>query len=64
MSIERDISKAHDEEARHRIAARLDEIEKAVADLKTPLSFADQLYVLRDPVAMVRRRLSETPPAA
>jgi hypothetical protein len=39
-------------------------IERAVHEIKTPLSFADQLYVLRDHVAMVRRRLDESPPAA
>jgi len=30
-----------------------------VNDLKTPPSFGDQLYVLRDHVAAVRRRLEE-----
>jgi hypothetical protein len=39
-------------------------IERAVHEIKTPLSFAGQLYVLRDHVAMVRRRLDESPPAA
>ena len=29
----------------------------AVNDIKTPLSYADQLYVLREHVSMVRRRL-------
>ena len=37
--------------------ARLDEISRAVTELRTPASFADQLYVLRDHVAAVRRRL-------
>ena len=36
---------------------RLDEISRAVSELRTPPSFADQLYVLRDHVAAVRRRL-------
>jgi hypothetical protein len=44
-------------EARERISKRLEEIEHAVEALKTPLSFADQLYVLRDHVSSVRRRL-------
>jgi len=39
------------------ITKRLDAIEKAVNDLKTPLSFADQLYVLREHVNLVRGRL-------
>ena len=44
-------------EMRQRIGKRLDEIEHAVNDLKTPLSFADQLYVLREHVGLVRGRL-------
>jgi len=39
------------------VHARLDEIASAVSELRTPPSFADQLYVLRDHVAAVRRRL-------
>jgi TRAP transporter TAXI family solute receptor len=58
MAIEREmLSGERTPEARARIGKRLDEIEHAVEDLKTPLSFADQLYVLRDHVASVRRRL-------
>jgi TRAP transporter TAXI family solute receptor len=58
MAIEREIiSGERTPEARARIAKRLDEIEHAVEEMKTPLSFADQLYVLRDHVASVRRRL-------
>jgi len=64
MSIEREMMTARSDEQRQEIAHRLDEIQRAVADLKTPLSFADQLYVLRDHVANVRRRLDEPPPAA
>ena len=44
-------------EARARIGERLDAISRAVSELRTPPSFADQLYVLRDHVAAVRRRL-------
>ncbi|HWM87759.1 MAG TPA: TAXI family TRAP transporter solute-binding subunit [Kofleriaceae bacterium] len=61
MAIERDILQAPTSEAREemreKIHARLDEIEDAVNTIKTPLSFADQLYVLREHVSMVRRRL-------
>jgi TRAP-type uncharacterized transport system substrate-binding protein len=42
---------------RDNIAKRLDAIEKAVNDLKMPVSFADQLYVLREHVSLVRGRL-------
>lgn len=60
MAIEREIMLARTEEDRAAIAARLDDIQHAVDELKTPLSFADQLYVLRDHVAMVRRRLGDS----
>lgn len=52
-------------EMQQRIGKRLDDIEQAVNDLKTPASFADQLYVLREHVGLVRARLmSSTTPAA
>ncbi|MEP6655068.1 MAG: TAXI family TRAP transporter solute-binding subunit, partial [Myxococcales bacterium] len=56
MEIERDMmaNPSHDQQVL--ILKRLDDIEHSVNDIKTPLSFADQLYVLRDHVAMVRRR--------
>ncbi len=77
MAIERDVmrarSSAEREEMSGQIHRRLDEIEDAVNTIKTPLSFADQLYVLREHVNMVRRRLeggqrtstaSQAPPLA
>jgi TRAP-type uncharacterized transport system substrate-binding protein len=57
MAIERDVVSKRSPEDRQKILARIDEITEAVNDIKTPLSFADQLYVLRDHVATVRRRL-------
>jgi NMT1-like family len=61
MAIERDMLQGtapdKHEELREQIHKRLDEIEDAVNTIKTPLSFADQLYVLREHVNMVRRRL-------
>jgi TRAP-type uncharacterized transport system substrate-binding protein len=56
MAIERDL---HGRGAadRQAILARIDEIARAVDEIKTPLAFADQLYVLRDHVASVRRRI-------
>ncbi|HVR01186.1 MAG TPA: TAXI family TRAP transporter solute-binding subunit [Polyangia bacterium] len=62
MGIEREIMTAHTDEQRRQIAQKLDDIQHAVDEIKTPLSFADQLYVLRDHVAMVRRRLAEERP--
>ena len=64
MAIEREMTLARTDEHRREIGRRLDEIQHAVDEIKTPLSFADQLYVLRDHVAMVRRRLNESPPPA
>lgn len=57
MAIERDMRLPPGPAARDDLAQRLDDITRAVATIKTPLSFADQLYVLRDHVASVRRRL-------
>lgn len=57
MQIEREMAGSRDAEARTRILERIDEIALAVKELKTPTSFADQLYVLRDHVATVRRRV-------
>ncbi len=63
MAIEREMARARTDDERHDITRRLDDIQHAVAELKTPLSFADQLYVLRDHVAHVRSRLDEKPAA-
>ena len=57
MAIEREMRGAQTPEQKERVHARLDEIARAVSELRTPPSFADQLYVLRDHVAAVRRRL-------
>ncbi len=57
MAIEREMLLNRTPEAREEILKRIDAIATSVNDLKTPLSFADQLYVLRDHVANVRRRL-------
>lgn len=57
MAIERDMLDSPTREQQLEILRRLDDIEHSVNELKTPLSFADQLYVLRDHVGMVRRRL-------
>jgi TRAP-type uncharacterized transport system substrate-binding protein len=44
-------------EVQAKLIERIGEIEKSVNDLKLPLSFADQLFVLRDHVRMVRQQL-------
>ena len=57
MAIEREMRGNRTPEQKERVRERLDEISRAVSELRTPASFADQLYVLRDHVAAVRRRL-------
>jgi hypothetical protein len=57
MAIERDMHERHTPAERASVLQRLDEIAAAVNELRTPVSFADQLYVLRDHVGNVRRRL-------
>ena len=58
---------------REELLKRLAEIEQGVSRIKVPLSFAGELYVLREHVNFVRQRLilpqdshsaSETSPAA
>src|SRR3954470_8020753 len=57
MAIEREMRGNRTPEQKERVRDRLDDIARAVSELRTPPSFADQLYVLRDHVAAVRRRL-------
>lgn len=57
MAIERETATTRTAEDRAAILRRLDEIAQAVSALRTPASFADQLYVLRDHVAAVRERV-------
>jgi hypothetical protein len=57
MAIEREMLTCLGPEVRAGLRARLQAIEESVNQLKMPPSYADQLYVLRDHVAMVGRRL-------
>src|SRR5258708_6565574 len=57
MAIERDMLADHTPEREQEILKRLDDIEEAVNNLRTPLAFADQLYVLREHIGWVRHRL-------
>jgi hypothetical protein len=66
MAIERDLTlnaaaSSEDRTAREASLRRIDEIEDAINGMKTPLSFADQLYVLREHVILVRHRLEAAP---
>ncbi|MGA7744673.1 MAG: TAXI family TRAP transporter solute-binding subunit [Polyangia bacterium] len=57
MAIEREMLAQPKPEEQTELFRRIDAIERSVNELKTPLSFADQLYVLRDHVGMVRQHL-------
>ncbi len=60
MSLEQEMRGDPPPEVRARVRTRLEEITRAVSELKTPPSFGDQLYVLRGHVAAVRQRLEES----
>jgi hypothetical protein len=64
MALEREILSRPPPERRADIARRLDEVEHRIEEIKTPLSFADQLYVLRSHLGMVRHRLETIGPGA
>jgi hypothetical protein len=57
MAIERDMLVAPTPDQYREILTRLDGIEESVNNIRTPLSFADQLYVLREHISWVRQRL-------
>ncbi len=57
MRIERDLQREHTPESRAALLAQLEEIAHAVNELRAPASFGDQVYVLRDHVGNVRRRV-------
>ena len=59
MAIERDIFSDPTAEQKQHLLKRLDHVEEAVNRIKLPLSFADQLFVLRSHVNMVRDRLAQ-----
>ncbi|MBI5068137.1 MAG: C4-dicarboxylate ABC transporter substrate-binding protein [Deltaproteobacteria bacterium] len=57
LELERDV-RTHGPDERAGLLERLDAIEERADQLRLPVSFADQLYVLREHVQLVRRRLS------
>lgn len=65
MMIERDMMGPVADGDRDALRRRLDEIQEAVSNLQLPLAFADQLYVLREHVGLVRARFdTQLRPAA
>ncbi len=64
MALERDMLADPKPEHKKEIVKRLDVIQESVNNMRTPLAFADQLYVLREHINGVRNRLvGELPPA-
>jgi hypothetical protein len=47
---------------REEMLKRLDDIERGVNNMKMPLAFADQFYVLREHIRFVRDQLSSERP--
>jgi hypothetical protein len=58
MKIERDMREELSEAQLENIDSQLAEIEASVNSLQPPLAFADQLYVLREHIALVRQQFS------
>ncbi len=59
MLLEREMLAQPDVEERQQLRRRLEDIEHSVNTLQLPLAFADQLYVLREHIGMVRARFDE-----
>jgi TRAP-type uncharacterized transport system substrate-binding protein len=57
LELEHDVL-SHATQEREALFARLDAIERRAEALKVPLSFADQVYVLREHIMLVRQRLT------
>jgi TRAP transporter TAXI family solute receptor len=57
LELERDVL-GHVAEDRAALLGRLDQLERRADGLKLPLSYTDQFYVLREHIALVRRRLT------
>jgi hypothetical protein len=57
LELERDVLR-HAPEERSGLLGRLDAIERRADALKLPVGFADQFYVLREHIVLVRRRLT------
>jgi TRAP-type uncharacterized transport system substrate-binding protein len=58
IGLERDALRDSAPERRKEMLKRLDDIENGVKNMKMPLTFADQFYVLREHIRFVRDRLT------
>jgi hypothetical protein len=59
IRLERDALSNSASENREQMLKRLDDIENGVNNMKMPLTFADQFYVLREHIGFVRERLTK-----
>jgi hypothetical protein len=59
MKIEREMAKNTADVEIEKIKKTLEEIELAVNTMSMPLAYADQLYVLREHIAMVKLRFEQ-----
>src|SRR6201999_4390346 len=57
IAIEREALNDPDAAARDALIDRVDAIENSVNQMKMPLAYADQFYVLREHIGFVRHRL-------
>jgi len=60
LGVERDLLADENGSSRARLTQRLDQIDETVNQVKIPVSFADQFYVLRQNINFVRARLKDT----
>jgi TRAP-type uncharacterized transport system substrate-binding protein len=58
MALEREGLARPTEEHLQEILGRLDDIQASINEVRTPLAYADQLFILREHIQMVRNRLS------
>jgi hypothetical protein len=58
IGLERDALTNSTPDGREEMPKRLDDIEKSVNNMKVPVAFADQFYVLREHIGFVRGRLT------
>jgi TRAP-type uncharacterized transport system substrate-binding protein len=58
IGLERDAFSTSTQDGRKNMLKRLDDIERGVNNMKMPLAFADQFYVLREHIRFVRDQLT------
>jgi hypothetical protein len=59
IALERSAGAKAAPQEREKLLKRLDEVEIEVNKIKTPLAFADEFYILREHIGLVRARLAD-----